>query len=607
MHRPAQADDESRFGAAMGWIIPLLAIVANAPALFGTFIWDDDLYLTANRLVHAADGIRRMWLTTDALDYYPLSSTTLWLEWRVWGMHAMGYHATNLLIHAVTCALLYRVLRKLAIPGAWLAAALFAVHPACTEAVAWISQRKTLLAACLAMASLYSALGTSRRAYAGSVLLFALALLSKTSVVMMPCALLVLAWWQRGRVTRSDVLRTGPYFLVALVLGLVTLWFQTSHAIAGDMSVRPEGLLSRVAGTGWSFWFFLYKAFFPVFLATVYPRWTIDTDEALAFAPLAAALLFFILLVRLQRNFGRGPLAAMLVYGLMLAPFLGLLDIGFMMYSLVADHWQYPAIAAALTLPAAALYRWSSSVRTARTMGLALVLVFAIGSMQRAWIMRDEFNMWLHNIAIYPNVWMGHVAMGDVFMSRGLIQEAELQYQAAVTIRADLATAHANLGLIALQRGDVADGLARLGQAVDLYPTHPETRYFFGCALLKNGRAKEAVHHLYRAVHLRPDNPLFQNQFAWTLATHTNDAIRDAQLAMKAATEACRLTGRRDYRTLSTLAAALAESGDFDAAAETQEEAIRLAEAAGLARVVPTLQERVSLYRSGKPFRSDSF
>jgi len=112
----------------------------------GGFVWDDAIYITANPLVKASDGLRRFWFTTEAFDYYPITWSLWWLEWRQWGEAATGYHVLSVLLRAINAALVWLVLRRLDIPGAWLAAIVFAIHPVNVASVAWISEQKNTLA-----------------------------------------------------------------------------------------------------------------------------------------------------------------------------------------------------------------------------------------------------------------------------------------------------------------------------------------------------------------------------------------------------------------------------------------------------------------------------
>ncbi len=221
-------------------LIASLALLVYLPAMDGDFILDDDAYLTNSLLIASPDGWYRLWITTQpTMDYYPVSNTTLWIEWRLWKSNPTGYHITNLLLHIASAILLWLVLQQLAIPGAFLAALLFTIHPVNVESVAWIAQRKGLLAIVFALLSVWWYLkadevvpAAANDAPAGStppaqqsiggkwywlsLLAFVLAMLSKGSVVLLPLLLLGLAWWRRRRITLTDFASTVPFFLAAI-------------------------------------------------------------------------------------------------------------------------------------------------------------------------------------------------------------------------------------------------------------------------------------------------------------------------------------------------------------------------------------------------------
>ena len=135
-------------------VIAAAALIVYFPSFRGPFLLDDGIYLTESRLIKASDGLYRFWFTTEALDYYPVSNTSLWIEWRLWGTNAAGYRITNLDAHIATGVLVWLILHKLSVPGAFFAGLLFAVHPLNVESVAWISQRKDMRALFFALLSI---------------------------------------------------------------------------------------------------------------------------------------------------------------------------------------------------------------------------------------------------------------------------------------------------------------------------------------------------------------------------------------------------------------------------------------------------------------------
>ncbi len=308
----------------------------------------------------------------------------LWLEWRLWGLNPSGYHVTNVLLHWIACLLIWKLLRTLAVPGDFFAALLFAVHPVNVESVAWIAQRKGLLAMVFFLLSILwflrasdahtddpihdDADSVSRRALLWnglSLLAFVLAMLSKGSVAILPLVLLLIVWWQQGSISKADLLRTVPFFIVSVVLTVVNIWFQNHGA---DIVVRDVGFIDRILGASAAVWFYLSKALVPLYLVFIYPQWNIQSTNLWWWLPLAAAITFTLAMLWWQRSRAtwiRPLLVAWLFLCIALLPVMGFSDVGFMRYSLVADHYQYIAIVAAAAAVAAGFYT-GANARTAR-------------------------------------------------------------------------------------------------------------------------------------------------------------------------------------------------------------------------------------------------
>ncbi len=351
-------------------LIAGLALLIYLPALNGEFILDDDVYLTNSSLIASPNGWYQFWLADQPMDYYPVSNTSLWLEWRLWKGNPAGYHITNLLLHVASALLIWMVLKKLAIPGAFLAALLYAVHPINAESVAWISQRKDLLAVVFALlAGLWYLRAQDRGATFGiwywlSLLAFLLAMLSKGSVACLPVVLLGLIWWRKRRIGLADLIATLPFFLIAVVLSVVNARVQTRGF---SDTIRTAGLMERCEGAAAAVWFYVAKALVPINQVFIYPQWHIETNQVLGWLPLMAAVIVTVLLVCLggirSTPSARSLLFAWGFFCVALATDVGFADVGFMRYSLVADHYLHFALIGVVALVAAGFETWRASLQ----------------------------------------------------------------------------------------------------------------------------------------------------------------------------------------------------------------------------------------------------
>ena len=599
-----------------GWLFALFLVVATLAAYqtvwHAGFIWDDDSFLTDNPLIHAADGLRQFWFTTTAPDYFPVTSTFLWLEWRWWGENPLGYHLVNVLLHAISSVLLWRALLRLQVPGARLAAALFALHPVNVETVAWITEHKNTLAMLFCAASLLAYLRSEDNAgkhwYWLGVAAFALALLSKTAVAPLPLALLVVAWWRRGRVTGRDVWRSLPFFLLAALLAVVTIWFQYHRAI-GSQVVREDGFLSRLAVAGWALWFYLWKAVAPFRLMFVYPRWRTEGLRLWSFVPVMLWLAGLGLCWRCRnRPGGRALMFAMVCYTVMLLPALGFLNIYFMKYSLVADHWQYFGLIAPLALAAAGITRslatWlPGKARLAEgTLSIALVAALGVLTWRQSADYRHSETLWRATLARDPNSGLAHLALGKTLAEKGSKEEAIEHLQKALDFWSSAPDLAYDIGNTLLRRGWAADAVKYYQTTLHQRSADIDAHLNLGSALFQLSRVDEAITEFQRALTLRPGFPGAVNNLAcvaWSLATSPNPAMRDPRRAVSLAEDLDRLSGGTNASVLRVLAAGYGQAGRFTDAGAAARRGLELALKAADASLVKALHRQVQFYQPG--------
>src|SRR5256886_4643479 len=196
-------------------MLAAVTVLAYRPAWNGGFIWDDDDCVTNNELLTAPDGLRRIWFSLDSpSQYFPLVYSTFRIEHALWGLNPAGYHWTNLLLHVANALLVWRLLARLKIPGAWLAGAIFALHPVQVESVAWITERKNVLMGFFFLLALLAWTAfvdqRTKRAwlfYGLALVFYALGLLAKTTACTLPAALLLILWLQKKPINWERILQ----------------------------------------------------------------------------------------------------------------------------------------------------------------------------------------------------------------------------------------------------------------------------------------------------------------------------------------------------------------------------------------------------------------
>jgi tetratricopeptide (TPR) repeat protein len=543
-----------------GMALVAVTLLAYSPVWGAGWLWDDDIHITENPLLWEPGGLKEIWLSLNAPQYYPLVFTSFRLEYALWGLSPAGYHWVNLLLHATSALLLWRVLLRLRMPGAWLAAAIFALHPVNVESAAWVSERKNTL--CMVFYLLCVLLylrwesARERRKEGGlpfcsplfppiatlywlSLFALVLALLSKTAVTPLPLVLLGLAWWRRGRITRQDLRHTAPFFGAAVLLGLVTVGFE--HLRTSTPGVVREGnVCSQLAGAGWAIWFYLSKAIFPFHLSYVYPHWHISPSNVLSYVPGLLVVGAFLILWHYRRGWGRTWLCCFGYYVLMLLPILGFVHIGYLDYSHVADHWQYFALLGPIALAGAGLRAGSDPSLPRKIPKLAFVVVALLGLLgiltrqQSARFANDE-TLWRSTLAENPSAWIAHNDLGMALASKGQTDEAIREYREALRLKPDYPLAHNNLGLALAGKGRIDEAISEYREALRLQPAYDRPHNNLGNVFLGQGQVEEAIRQFQEALRLNPGYADAHNNLGIALAEKglTEEAIRQFQSALR--------------------------------------------------------------------------
>jgi tetratricopeptide (TPR) repeat protein len=577
--------------------IVVLAVVCYIPAMGGGFNWDDDSLLTDNLQLRSLQGLGRIWMCDwraqrEIPDYYPLTWTSFWVEWRLWGHNPTGYHVVNVLLHAANAVLVWQVLARAGVRWSWLAGLLFAVHPLNVTSVAWIAERKNTLSMLFYLLALLCYLRYDDKAgwrwYAGALGFFAAALLSKTSVVMLPVVLLLIAWWRRDRVTGRDLLAAVPFFALAIALSIIGILYQKNVVIHGAPVRGPhEGFLFRLAVGGIVPWFYMMKAFWPYPLAVIYPRWRIDPADLSWFLPGLALLVGMGLLWRYRKRC-KGILTAMLYFLVTLFPVLGFFDMYYHLYSFVADHWQYVSIVGLLALAAGAAETLSRRLprRAVVVPAAAVVLLLGVLTWRHSSVYANARRTWEDNIAKYPGHFLPYYNLASILDGEGLSDQALAYYRKSIELNAGFDRPYTGIGVYLARRKDYAGAITYFEKAKQIDPGSPTARVNLGLALHLSGRSDQAVQELQEALKISDYNLAAHTTMAKVLADtgKLDQAIAHAQRAVDL--EPARPSSR------ITLAKYLARAGRHDQAIAECRQALSLAPANAEARLILDLQLR---------------
>jgi tetratricopeptide (TPR) repeat protein len=504
-----------------GLILILLVILVYTPVWKAGFVWDDETILTTNPCIVGPLGLTEIW-TTSYANICPLTLTTFLAEHALWALNPLPYHLVNVLLHGACAILLWQVLRSLRVQGAWLGAALWALHPVMVESVAWITEMKNTQSGLFFLLSILffirylRAKGLAGRTgsgwdYALTLLFAALAMASKSSTVILPVVLCLCGWWFDGRWHWRNLARVAPMFLMALAASAVSIWTQgLDLASTGDpqfVRTWPE----RLGAAGHAVWFYLGKLLWPHPLVTIYPRWQIATAQWDSYLALLAMIVILFIFWLNRQSWSRACFFAFAYFLVSLLPVLGLIDNPIFRLSLVFDHLQYLASIGPLALAGAGLALFSNFSVPKKpwlqsSLCAGLLLILGIASWQRTSVYESNETFWTDTLAKNPNCWAGYNNLGEALHRKGQLDEAVTQYQKALVIFPNYPEARNNLGNVLLRMGQVDEAIAQYQKALVIRPDYVSARNDLGVALLHTGRLDEAVAQFQKALEINPSH-----------------------------------------------------------------------------------------------------
>jgi len=510
--RPRAIQPSKRWEIANVAAIILAAVLPYLPALRGGFVWDDEPLITANPLLRTPSGLAEIWSGSRTADYFPVTNTVFWIEYHLFNDNPSGYHALNILLQAANALLLWRVLRRLQIPGAFLAGLIFAIHPIHAESVAWISELKNTLSMFffLISALLFFEIEDQRIlnrsvAYSASLVAFLLALLSKTQVVFLPVALLLCAWWRNSPVDskpqgkdkqlrfQREIARTVPFFLIAIVFGLITIWFQNRGI--GEEEIIIGSVARRFVNAGMAVWWYAGKVFLPARLMAIYPRWRFDSPDLLEWLPLIALVLLIGLLWFFRNRGLRGVFVAAGYFVVALLPVIGLVRMAYLRSgTLVADHLQYFADVSLIALVCAGVTMLANRGRRELKTAIAVICILSIGVMgvcalQWTQVLHDEESLWRDNLAKNPDAWQAHARLGQHFFRQEKYSDAIEHLRRAVELKLELPEDHNLLGLAYCRAEQFDQGIGEYREALRLKEAKPSAGQTASVATIRTNLA----------------------------------------------------------------------------------------------------------------------
>jgi protein O-mannosyl-transferase len=563
-------------------ILAAVTILVYQPAWNGGFLWDDDVYITNNELLTAPDGLWRIWFSLDSpSQYFPLVYSTFRIEHGLWGLSPTGYHWVNLVLHVANALLVWLVLVRLKVPGAWLAGAIFALHPVQVESVAWITERKNLLMGFFFLLTLLAWIAfvdgkTKRRwlFYGLALILYLFALSAKTTACTLPAALFLILWLQHKAIDWKRIAQIVPFLVLGIAMGVLAMWWERYHQGTSRAVFTFLGPIERVLVASRAVWFYLGKLFWPSNLTFIYPRWDIAPTHFLNYVWLLAGFVLCVAVYFLRRYLGRSVEIAAAFFVATLSPVLGFIMLYTFRYTFVADHYQYLACIGPIALVSAGLVNLAGRFNNSRALvlgsALGVVIVLATLTWRQAGMYGNIETLWRTTLVRNPGCWMAHNNLGIVLFGKGQLDDAIAHYQTTLEMQPNFWDADYNLGSALLGKGRVDEAIFYCDKAVRMQPNDPDAQVALANALLQKRRIDDAIVHYQKAVAMRPNYFLARSGLGHALLEKgkLDEAIEHSRAAL--------LIQPNDADSQTILAIALDEKGQSAEAIGHYEKALMI-------------------------------
>ncbi len=527
----------------------LVTLLVYYPALNGGYVWDDECWTTGLPARKDWHGLWSMWSDPMALQqYYPVSGTTFWIDFHLWGDWTLPYHVENVLWHGLAAVLFWRLLRRLEVPGAWLAGAVFAWHPLMVESVAWITERKNVLSMVLYLAAFLAyghyvsfwkeeAAPRRRGIYALALLLFVAALLAKISAFAFPVVLLLLCWWKRGTLRwREDIRPVLPLLVISIGLGYGIGWLE-KYGVGAVGEDWKWTFAERTLIAGHALWFYAVKIILPVNQSFIYTQWYPDVSSVWQWLCVASAVAVIAGVWLQRRRFGRGVVIVVWYFVGTLFPLLGFMDVYGMKFSVVADHWVYLPGLSIIALGCAALVKSEKYVGRRGMLGCAaaVLVLLPVLAWRQTWQYKGMETLWQVTLAKNPQCWLAHNNYGILLAESGRLEEGILHYREALKVRPDYGEGLNNLATALMKTGEKDEALRLYRRAVAVNPGSALCNFDLGNTLLQKGEVEEAVAYLNRSMELRPSRAETINSLAtaYTMLGRQEEAVALCRKALE--------------------------------------------------------------------------